>query len=101
MQNESMSDDDRRLKTDLVWATVFLTVFALWGLSIIVGSQESALIPTAIALMIGGLFSLISMPLLLCGPGCSPTLLFVCRTLVWIEVVCLQVACVLGVIASV
>ena len=41
---------------DLVWATVFLTVVVLWGLSIIVAAQESGLIPTAVALMVGGLF---------------------------------------------
>ncbi len=97
MQDEPMKNDDRRLKLDLVWVIVFLTVFAAWGLSTVVATQESRLIPTAIALTMGALVSLISVPLLLCVPGCSPTLLAGGRILVGIEALCLAVACVLAV----
>ena len=76
---------------------VFLTSFAAWGLSTVVASKESGLIPVAIALTIGALVSLISVPLLLCVPGCSPALLAGGRILVAIEALCLAVACVIGV----
>lgn len=96
-----MKDDERQLKLDLVWVIVFLTIFAAWGLSTVVASQEPELIPTAIALTIAALVSLISVPLLLCVPGCSPTLLAGGRILVGIEVLCLAVACVLAVSAMI
>lgn len=84
------------MKMDLVWASVFLTVFAASGLSIVVASQEPELIPTAVALMVGALVSLVTVPLLLCAPGFSPTLLAGGRILVCLEAACLAVACVLA-----
>ena len=96
-----MNDDDRRLKMDLVWASVFLTSFAAWGLSTVVAAEEPELIPTAVALTLGALVSLVSVPLLLCVPGCGPNLLAKGRILVGIEAACLAVACVLGVITMV
>lgn len=72
MRDEPMNDDERRQKLDLVWTIVFLTAFAAWGLSTVVASQEPELIPTAIALTIGALVSLISIPLLPCVPHSIP-----------------------------
>ena len=93
-----MEDDQRREKLDIVWGCVFLTGFAVWGLTTIVFGAGPGNEPSAIALTIGALVSVVTVPLLLSAPGSAPALLKRGRMLLWLQAACLGGACVAGVI---
>ena len=99
-----MDNHQLKEKLHLVWGSVFLTAFAGWGLTIVFFSgaiNDPDIISIVISMMIGALFSLITVPLLLSVPGSSPALLAGGRILLWIQSLCLVTACVIGVILMV
>ncbi len=87
-------DNQRREKLDLVWGSVFLFTFAMWGLTLLIPDGP---VPIMIALGIGVFLSLVTVPLLLSVPGSSATLLKAGRILLWLEVSCLGVGALVGV----
>ncbi len=92
-----MEDDQRRAKQSVVWAAVFLTISAAWGLTIVAFTGTDKLIPVAIAFVLGALVSFITVPLLLLTDGCGPGLLWVGRILICLEALLLAVGCLIGV----
>ncbi len=93
-----MESNQRREKLDLVWGSVFFTTFAGWGLTMVVFGGGTGTEAIAIALTIGALLSLVTVPLLLSVPGSSAALLAGGRVLLWLQAACLGAACVLGII---
>ena len=89
-------DNQRREKLDLVWGSVFLFTFAMWGLTLLIPDGPG---PIMIALLISVLLSLVTVPLLLSVPGSSATLLKAGRILLWLEVSCLGVGALVGLMA--
>jgi hypothetical protein len=89
-----MEVDCRRQKLDLVWASIFLTVFAMWGLFVLAVSESSEMQLTAVAMACGLLFSLVTVPVLLVFSGNGRGLLVVGRVLVCLQLLC-QVAAIL------
>ncbi len=93
-----MDNSQKREKLDLVWGSVFLTTFGMWGLTLMVFAGGTGTEPIGIALMIGVLLSLVTVPLLLSVPGSSAALLAGGRALLWLQALCLGVALVMGII---
>jgi len=93
-----MDNSQKREKLDLVWGSVFLTTLGMWGLTMMVFAGGTGTEPIGIALMIGVLLSLVTVPLLLSVPRSSATLLTAGRILLWLEAGCLAAALVLGVV---
>lgn len=93
-----METDNRRQKLDVVWASVFLTAFAMWGVFVLAASEASDLQLTAVGLALGLIFSLFTVPLLLLFSGSGRGLLLVGRILVCVQLLCLVAAVVLGIV---
>ena len=89
-------DNQRREKLDLVWGSVFLFTFAMWGVTLLILEGGTGTAPIMIALGIGVILSLVIVPLLLSVPGSSATLLKAGRILLWLEVSCLGVGALVG-----
>ena len=93
-----MENNQNREKLHLVWGSIFLAVFAAWGMSIMVSVETgSEAEPIAIAMLISMILSLVTVPLLLSVPGSSAALLAGGRVLLWLQAFCLGAALVLGV----
>ena len=89
-------DNERREKLDVVWGTVFLTAFAMWGLTMLIFEGGRGSGPIVVALGIGVLLSLVTVPLLLSVPGSSATRLTAGRILLWLEASCIGAGVVFG-----
>lgn len=92
-----METNWRQSKVDLVWASLFLAVFAMWGLTVIVFGQVPGLQFVAAALAVGLLVSLIAVSVLLWFSGAGPGLLVAGRLLVCLQLLCHIAAVVMGV----
>jgi hypothetical protein len=101
VKERSMETDYRRQKLDLVWASVFLTAFAVWGLTALVSSGGSDLLVIAVVATIGLFFSIVTVPLLLFFGGNGLGLLIVGRILVFLQTLCLAASVVLCLIAMI
>ncbi len=69
-----MEADLRRQKLDLVWASVFPAVFAMWGLTMLIGNDGGDGAELMALLMASGLFLAVltaSILLLFGGSGCG------------------------------
>ena len=93
-----MENDQNREKLHLVWASVFLTAFAMWAMTVMLSVQlgQEAL-PIAIAMMISLIVSPVTVTALLSVPGSSAVLLARGRMLLWLQLFCLVVALLIGV----
>lgn len=85
-----METDPHRQKLDLVWASVIPAVFAMWGLTMLIGTGGGDGAQVMALVMACGLFLsvLTASILLLCG-GHGRGLLIVGRILVCLQLLCL------------
>jgi hypothetical protein len=95
-----MENDQNREKLHVVWASVFLTAFAMWAMTMMlyVGNRLGSTLPIAIAMMISLILSPVVVTLLLSVSGSSAVLLARGRTLLCLQAFCLVLALVIGVI---
>jgi hypothetical protein len=96
-----MEADYRRQKLDLVWASVFLAAFAMWGVTLLGASGASDVQVLALAIVCGLLLSVITVPFLLLfgSNGLGP--LVVGRILVCLQLLCHIAAFALGILQAV
>lgn len=92
-----MEMNRRQAKLDLVWASVFLSAFAMWGLLVLALSEASELQLAAAAMVLGLLFALVTVSLLLLSARDGRGLLVAGRILVCAQLLC-HVAAVVAII---
>lgn len=92
-------EDDRRAELHRVlWASLILTAFAGWGLTLVIANGSEDMTPVAIVLLLGALPAFLSVPLLLATPQVRTGQLAVVRALVWVQAAAPPLAIVLAVI---
>jgi hypothetical protein len=85
-----MEADLRRQKLDLVWASVFPAVFAMWGLTMLIGNDGGDGAELMALLMASGLFlAVLTASILLLFGGSGRRLLAIGRVLVALQLLCL------------